>query len=340
MKLPAFALSIAFLPWMALSSHGADAKGTADHPQVKRITGSEILWSKVEKFDELTLALEPVEFDYNTTKFKDTKQQKVEGAHTTLYYKMPEGVSTLEAVRQYEGDLKQAGFETLFTGANDKIDDGFNRFVTQVYPKALKMEQFQYLHEFNHEDQRYSALKGQSKNGGEIYVAAYAFHLTSDDGYTKFKESHGLKKGDTVVRVDVLEAKPMEARMTVVKAAEITDALSKTGRIAIYGVYFDTDKADLKPESNVALTEMANAIKAGNGRKFLIVGHTDNQGEYGHNQTLSQKRAAAVTAELTSKYGVSAGSVIPVGVGMAAPVAANTEEAGRTKNRRVEIVAM
>lgn len=306
---------------------------------VKRVTGSEIIWSKVSKFDEMTVALEKIEWDGE--KFKDSKKEQIEGPRTILYYRLPGDVSTLEAVRQYEEDMKPAGFATLFTAANDKLDDGYNRFVTEIYPNEAKADQLQYLHAFNHSEQRYAALKGPGKNGGDVYVTLYAFKIGDDSvGFDKLKEAHGLKNGDTVVRVDVLEPKAMDARMTVVKAAEIEDAISKTGRIAIYGVYFDTDKADLKPESSESLAEMANAIKAGQGRKFLIVGHTDNQGELGHNQALSQKRATAVTTALISSHGVSAGSVIPVGVGMAAPVAPNTDDAGRSKNRRVEIVAM
>ncbi|MES2594109.1 MAG: OmpA family protein [Verrucomicrobiota bacterium] len=320
----------------------ADEPGTKDSPIVKRITGSEIIWGKTAKFDEMTLALEKIEFDYSTTKYKDTKTQKVEGERTTLYYKLPGDVSTLEAVRQYQEDLKPAGFETLFTAANDELDDGYNRFVTQIFPNALKTEQLQYLHEFNHDEQRYAALKGKNKQGADVYVTLYAFILKDEagTGYEKLVENHGLKKGITVVRVDVLETKAMETRMTVVKSAEIEDTISKTGRIAIYGVYFDTDKADIKPESSDSLAEMAKAILAGGGKKFLIVGHTDNQGSLEHNQALSQKRAAAVTSALTGKYDVPAASVIPVGVGMAAPVAPNTDDAGRSKNRRVEIVAM
>jgi outer membrane protein OmpA-like peptidoglycan-associated protein len=154
------------------------------------------------------------------------------------------------------------------------------------------------------------------------------------------KEGYNLDKGQIVLRVDVLETKAMDARMTVVKSAEITQGIAATGRMAIYGVLFDTDKADIKADSAESLAEMAKAINASPGSKFLIVGHTDNVGDYAHNQTLSSKRAAAVTAALTGKYNVPASSVIPVGVGMAAPVAPNIDETGRAKNRRVEIVAM
>lgn len=333
--LPAILLGASLLPLSA-----ADEAGSKDHPALKRVEGSEIIWYKFAKFDEMNVALEKVQFDYDKGAFKDTKKEKLEGVHTTIYYKLPGDVSTLEAVRQYEEDLKPAGFEKLFTAADDELDDGYNRFVAQIFPAAKKTDQLQYLHEFNHGQQRYAVLRGKDKNGADVTITLYAFILDDvTSGFSKLKENHGLDKGQTIVRVDILEAKPMEARMKVVKAEEITSTIAATGRIAIYGVYFDTDKAELKADSAEALTEMAKAIKEDKGR-YLIVGHTDNQGEYEHNQALSQKRAAAVTSALIKDYGVSSSDIIPVGVGMAAPVAPNGDEAGRAKNRRVEIVKM
>jgi len=321
--------------------HAADASGAKDHALLKRITGSEIIWYKFAKFDEMPAALEKIEWSYADDKFKDTKRELLEGQRTTLYYKLPGDVSTLEAVRQYQDLLKPAGYTTLFTAANDKLDDGYNRFVSEIFPDAKKTEGLQYLHEFNNEEQRYAILKGTNANGDTVYVSVYAFLLNDvSTGFDKLKEAHGLEKGNCIVRVDVLETKPMEARMTVVKAEEIEQSIAKTGRIAIYGVYFDTDKSDIKPESAASLAEMARAINAAPGGKFLIVGHTDNQGDLAHNQKLSMSRATAVTKALTTQYNVPSSSVIPVGVGMAAPVASNTDEAGRAKNRRVEIVAM
>ncbi|HVF72388.1 MAG TPA: OmpA family protein [Chthoniobacterales bacterium] len=326
---------------LTLSSlSAADVPGATDHPMLKRIEGSEIIWYKFSKFDELNIPLAKVEFDYDTTKFKETKREKVEGAHTVLYYKLPGDVATLEAVRQYEEELKPAGFETLFTAANDQLDDGYNRFVSQTFPTVKKTPGLQYVHEFNHDEQRYMALKGPGKEGGEVYVTLYAFVLKDvSSGFDELKKRHQYEKGQTLVRVDILETKPMEARMTVVQAEEITKTISTSGRIAIYGVHFDIDKAEIKPDSAESLSEMAKAIKGGGG-KYLIVGHTDNQGDLTHNQALSQKRAAAVTAALSGQYGIPAGNLIAVGVGMAAPVAPNTDEAGRAKNRRVEMVKM
>lgn len=321
---------------------GADVAGAKDPAFLKRITGSEIIWHQFSKFDEMPMALEKVEFDYGTSDFKPTKKQVAEGQRTVLYYKLPGDASTLEAIRQYQDLLAPAGFKTLFTAADDALDDGYNRFVAQIFPQAKKTESLQYLHEFNHEQQRYAVLEGAGADGAPVYVSLYAFILTdgSGTGYDKLVEAHDLKKGNCILRVDVLQTKPMEQRMTVVKAAEIENSIAKTGRVAIYGVLFDTDKAEIKPASDPSLVEMAAAIKSAPGGKFLIVGHTDNQGSFEHNQELSKRRAAAVAGALAGKHGVPSSSIIPVGVGMAAPVAPNTSEDGRAKNRRVEIVAM
>ena len=325
-----------------LSSPAADVPGAKDPEFLKRVTGSEIIWFKNLQFDEMPVALEKIQFDYNTSDFKPTKKQTVEGARTILYYKLPGDVSTLEAVRQYQNLLGEAGFKTLFSAADSDLDDGYNRFVTRIFPQAKTTEQLQYLHEFNHAQQRYAVLEGAGPNGAPVFVSLYAFILEDDSftGYNKLAQAHQLQKGNCILRVDVLQTKPMEQRMSVVKAEEIQNSIAKTGRVAIYGVYFDTDKAIVKPESQPSLDEMATAIKAAGGGKFLIVGHTDNQGSLEHNQDLSKRRAEAVASALTSQFSVPASSIIPVGVGMAAPMAPNTDEAGRAKNRRVEIVAM
>lgn len=341
MKIPYLIVTVSCVLFAGISYLPAkDVKGSKDYPGFKRLTGSEIIWYKESKFDELNIALAKVEFDYDKQEFKKTKREKEEGQLTTIYYKLPADSTTLEAVRQYEADLKPAGYETLFTEENDKLDDGYNRFVEQIYPTAKKADQLQYLHEFNKDEQRYAVLKGKRKEGNAIYVSIYAFLLNDvSTGFDQLVENHKLEKGNVVARVDILETKAMESRMEVVKSDEITSAIDSTGRIAIYGVYFDTDKADIKPESADSIAEIAKAIAGGKGT-YLIVGHTDNEGDLSYNQTLSLKRATAVTAALTSEYKIPAARVIPVGVGMAAPLAPNTDEKGRAKNRRVEIVKM
>ena len=102
--------------------------------------------------------------------------------------------------------------------------------------------------------------------------------------------------------------------------------------------YIDTGQAVLRPESTAQLAEMAGALKAAPALKVYIVGHTDNQGELQGNSTLSQKRADAVVAALSSKYGIAPARLLGRGVANLAPLASNDSEAGRAQNRRVELV--
>ena len=93
-----------------------DVPGAKDHPQVKRVTGSQIVLYKFKAFDEMNLPLEPAGFVDN--EFKNTKRQHVEGAHTILYYLMPPDVGPFEAIHQYSSELKDQH------GAADPLDPG------------------------------------------------------------------------------------------------------------------------------------------------------------------------------------------------------------------------
>jgi outer membrane protein OmpA-like peptidoglycan-associated protein len=124
----------------------------------------------------------------------------------------------------------------------------------------------------------------------------------------------------------------------VISADQIGRSLADTGKVVFYGIYFDTDKAVLKAESEPTLKEMAKFLKANAAAKVFIVGHTDSQGALERNQKLSRERAAAVVKALAGSHGIAADRMTPEGVGPLAPVAANDAEAGRAKNRRVEMV--
>jgi len=121
-------------------------------------------------------------------------------------------------------------------------------------------------------------------------------------------------------------------------AAALGAGLKAEGKIAVYGITFDTGKSEIKPASEPALTEIAKLLKAQPTLKLHVVGHTDNVAGLDLNLKLSKARAEAVVQALTARHGIAAGRLIPHGVGPVAPVAANDTEAGRAKNRRVELV--
>lgn len=121
-------------------------------------------------------------------------------------------------------------------------------------------------------------------------------------------------------------------------AAALGAGIKADGRIAVYGIQFDTGKSDIKPASEPTLAEIAKMLKAQPALKLHVVGHTDNVAGLDLNMKLSKARAEAVVQALTTRHGIAAGRLIPHGVGPVAPVASNDGEPGRAKNRRVELV--
>jgi outer membrane protein OmpA-like peptidoglycan-associated protein len=103
------------------------------------------------------------------------------------------------------------------------------------------------------------------------------------------------------------------------------------------GLFFDTGKAVLKPGARNTLAKIADQLSAVDNASITIEGHTDSVGSEQLNQSLSEKRAAAVRSYLVSQ-GVPPSRIQTNGMGEAAPVASNDTAAGRQQNRRVELV--
>jgi outer membrane protein OmpA-like peptidoglycan-associated protein len=120
-------------------------------------------------------------------------------------------------------------------------------------------------------------------------------------------------------------------------ASSLSDELNKSGHVAVYGIHFDTGKADILPDSEKVLGEIGKMLQQSPDVKLNVEGHTDNAGSAADNQALSEKRALAVVAWLTA-HGVDASRLKAKGLGQAKPVADNGTEDGRARNRRVELV--
>jgi outer membrane protein OmpA-like peptidoglycan-associated protein len=145
------------------------------------------------------------------------------------------------------------------------------------------------------------------------------------------------EKGNGKIWLRIVEKQPMKQHIEA-DAAAMTNDLKATGHVAVYGIFFDTGKSVVKPESKPALEEVAKMLKADPALKLWVVGHTDWVGSVDDNMRLAQARANAVAAELASAHGVQAARLKGYGVGPLAPVAGNEDEAGRAKNRRVDLV--
>jgi len=140
-------------------------------------------------------------------------------------------------------------------------------------------------------------------------------------------------------RLTIVEKTIMEQEVVADPEALANDLRNK-GHVAVYGIYFDTDSAAVKSESEPALKAIADMLKQNSSLNVYIVGHTDMTGTLEHNMDLSQRRADSVVKELVNTYGISSSRLKALGVGPLCPVATNQNEEGRKLNRRVELVEM
>ncbi len=128
------------------------------------------------------------------------------------------------------------------------------------------------------------------------------------------------------------------AQEIIADASSMAQDITLTGKVALYGIYFDFNKAIIKPESEPTLKEIAKLLKQNARLNLYVVGHTDNVGSMNANMDLSQRRAEAVVQVLTAKHGVDESRLTAYGVGPLCPAAPNKTEQGRARNRRVELV--
>jgi len=135
-----------------------------------------------------------------------------------------------------------------------------------------------------------------------------------------------------------MEVKPMESGLVTVNAESLAGDITRMGHASVYGIYFDTGKAEVKPESDATLKEIAKLLQQDGALKLYVVGHTDSVGQLASNMDLSHRRADAVVNVLSTKYSIAAARLSAQGVGPLTPVATNDSEEGRAKNRRVELV--
>lgn len=348
-----FLLIIALLPSLSLADATVPTKdipGARDLPNLKRYQGSFIIDHIQSSFDTFSL---PTGSLKNTDKIDKnnnsvalpTQKIDAEGKLDRYIYVTPANRSPLEVIRNYEEELSANGGKVLFrckeeecggdvnTGADG--GGGTTGMVNLLYPRDY-MKQTYYSNGgcalfSTHAKQNYSAIQVTRPDGTELLLALLAYSL-NDDLYCKALNDR------TVLLMTAVEIKPREQRMvSLLPANELSNAIGSKGHVAIYGIYFDTGKAEVKPNSYTQISEMAKMLKANSKLNVIVAGHTDNQGELGYNMELSKRRAEAVVQALV-KEGIAASRMTAQGVGMAAPLASNDDEEGRSKNRRVEVV--
>jgi OmpA-OmpF porin, OOP family len=314
----------------AQPKRGSDVAGVQDHPLIKRFNDSWLIGVRNADWDQAQFPLSA-----KVQNEKLVNAQTVEGKLTRLYYLAPVGKTPLEVFRNYEQALLAAGLVKKFACESNCADlswpykpGGESGGVTWAKGDLYSADgssRWSLYSAHSYEDAR--VLYGTiTKGGSDIHVMVY----TSVAGYKQTNAAYTL--------LQIVEPKAMQTGQVVVDTKAMQSSLQADGKIALYGIYFDTGKAVVKPESKAQLDEMAKLLQSQPALKVFVVGHTDNQGGFDSNMGLSQQRAQAVVNALISGYKLDAQRLQARGVANLTPVATNANDQGRARNRRVELV--
>jgi OmpA-OmpF porin, OOP family len=312
-----------------ISGDAKDVSGSSDHPALSRIAGSTIVVYERKDRAEIRIPLERIIFDLQTQKFNAFKTISASGRLTRILYALPDGKTPEEAEGYYENALRQANGEVLFSGAQDQLDNGNDRFVDQIYHGNLQDRVYNLL--LLNRENAYVAGK-LNWNGRDLHVQVYIF--ANREG----RRTDLVKKDRVGALVDIVELGPAHPPTALVTSEQMASEINRAGRIALYGLYFDTNRIEIKSESKPTLEQIADLLKREPSLKLLVVGHTDNVGDFESNRNLSQRRAESVANALVTGFGIAPDRLVPFGVSYAAPVAPNTTAEGKSQNRRVELV--
>lgn len=314
---------------------GQDVRGGADHPIVSRFAGSQMVGYQQLEFDAGRFYLPNKAAGYDPAKEIDVDKPIVtEGRVTRLLYVAPAGKTALEVHRNFEQALKAAGLKVLTSvdGRGAWWNPGqhwranFSN-VAFLSPFAADISPF---------DREGLYVYGTLSRGGVDVSVSVLTGPVSLFAREHYKTSE--KTAQAAVAIQIVEPKAMTTGQVAVSADAIGKGLDADGRIALYGILFDTGKSDIRPESRAQLDQMAAILKARPALRVHIVGHTDNVGNLDANLALSLKRAEAVVAALVNTHRVDAKRLSARGVASLSPVTGNRTDAGRALNRRVEMV--
>lgn len=300
---------------LALCAAAACAQAPQDHPLAGRIDGSELWQQNFNKTHPYTVITGPVKDGQISSKIE------LVGKATLTQYKGTKDNSTFGVHANYKDFLQKNGFQILFSCGKGECGDGFaEKFWDENPVIGNDTGLGPSLTHANKDTQYYLSAKKTTPDL-TIYVCVYTI-----SGWWEFP----------VYRVDVIESEPEGS--VILTAESIEKSIAERGAASVYGIYFDSGKSDVKQESEEALKVISAYLKANSTKKFYIVGHTDSIGDLQANQKLSEARANAVLDALAAR-GVSKDQLKAYGVASLSPVASNSTDEGKARNRRVEIVA-
>jgi outer membrane protein OmpA-like peptidoglycan-associated protein len=342
-----------------------DPEGAGDHPLIPRYEGSAIIGYDHRAFERFELPTGPQQRDPkgNVTL---AESLAVEGRHTRIIYSAPAERSSLEVFQNYQAALAEAGFETLFACEGAGCGERALLATHILYAPDRRLRTLGPVTEFafSFPVQPYYLSARLPREEGDIYLSLYV----ARENFDAFPET----QNHALVLLDVIEPGTLEDRIATdgeematdedngnseiltatdaaalvpadqpaaaTDSAGIEQALREQGRVAVYAIEFGSGSADLTEESFGAIAAIAAVLARNPDLTLFVVGHSDNQGSFQSNLTLSQRRAEAVVRALVEREQIEPARLKAEGVGMLAPVASNETAEGRALNRRVELV--
>lgn len=310
---------------LAPAAFAQDIDGVQEHPLVTRYPGQEIRWQQIENYMPYRIPIGPVTGYRQIGDWIDTQ-----GRVTRTFYRY-QGTDRgyAEVYKNYLDALTAEGFDILAQGIS--ADRRGAAVGSRQWSEILFRE-----NPATKPGEVGTLFSGTSSSGGAGAIVATKERAAGIVYVLINVEQHSAKYIGTLI--DIIEEEAAETGLVAVDAEAIGADITEYGRVVLDGIYFEFNQATIKPESGQALDAIAEYLAANSDKVFYIVGHTDSVGTFAYNEKLSADRARAVVDTLIQAHGVDSARLQPHGVGPLVPVYSNGTDAGREKNRRVELV--
>jgi OOP family OmpA-OmpF porin len=318
----ACALALVCLPLLLAAQ---DVDGVIEHPLISRYPQQQIRWQQIENFMPYRVPVGPVTGYRKIDEWIDTQ-----GRVTRSFYRYRGTERSYgEIYQNYVEALQAQDFEILAQGLSaDRSGDGPG---TRNWLGVLYM-----ANPTTKPGEVGTIFSGTSSSGGAGAIVARKERAAGTVYVVLTVEQHSRDYVGALV--DIIEEAAPETGLVVVDAEAIGNDIVEYGRVVLDGLVFDFDQATLKAESGPALEAIAQYLSAHPDKSFYVVGHTDAVGTFAYNRKLSADRARTVVDTLVSQFDVASDRLESHGVGPLVPVFSNGTDAGRERNRRVELV--
>jgi len=285
----------------------SDEEKAKDHSMLPRYPGAKVARDKKVDTEVFTFP-----YSINATQ----KTPLTVTGDLAMHRYAVQNVSTLKIYENYKAALLKAGFSFL---AQCELDQCGTPDQVKKLGNQLSIDG----DIFNEYHNPYYLFASKKLASGTVYVALFI----------------GIYDDNVNIQQVIVEEKAVQTGLVNISVDELKQQIDNLGKAMIYGIYFDTGKAAVKPESKPTLDVISELLTRNPNLLLYVVGHTDDTGDGAANVSLSKQRADAVVAALINTYNIAPNRLAAQGVGPYAPAANNTSDAGKQKNRRVELVS-